>query len=237
MLNQEKQQATLIPPEIGDSLHRFQQAFSDENAVAFLMMRFVKGRPHQKITETIKRTCADIGITVLRVDDREFHSDLYWNIMTYCHGCTFGIAVYERIETESFNPNISYEVGYLHALRKPVCILKDETLLALHADLIGKLYRPFDPHDPKSTIPPVLNKWLGDNGFLTDGTVSRRQSRWSRRSVYPYIDVRDINLVDTRILQRLIQGRTRKEIANELGVTMRRVYGVFVRHRNILEAP
>jgi len=237
VLDKEKQPDILIPPEIGDSLHRFQQAFSNENAVAFLMMRFVEGRPHKKITDTIKRTCADIGITVLRADDREFHSDLYWNIMTYCHGCALGIAVYERIETESFNPNISYEVGYLHALRKPVCILKDKTLRALHADLIGKLYRPFDPHNPESTIPPVLKNWLDDNGLLTGGTVSRRQSHWSRHSVYPYLHVRDINLIDTRILQRLIQGRTRKEIANELGVTMRRVYSVFVRHRDILEAP
>ncbi len=38
------------------------------------------------------------------------------------------MAIYERIETQTYNPNVALEVGYLFAMRKPVCLLKDRTL-------------------------------------------------------------------------------------------------------------
>jgi nucleoside 2-deoxyribosyltransferase len=81
------------------------------------------------------------------------------------HGCGFGIAVFDRIEEESFNPNISLEVGYMLALKKPLCILKDRTLKTLHSDLVGRLYRVFDPLDPKATIYAQIAPWLRDKGF------------------------------------------------------------------------
>jgi len=37
------------------------------------------------------------------------------------------------------------------AMNKPVLLLKDKTVTTLQADLAGKLYRPFDPHDPEDT--------------------------------------------------------------------------------------
>lgn len=51
------------------------------------------------------------------------------------------------------------------ALRKPVCLLKDRTLTALHTDLVGKLYKEFDPLDPIATIPNELSRWLKDKGL------------------------------------------------------------------------
>jgi len=233
-LDNEQKYSTKIPPEIGDSLHRFMEYFGPNDTIAFLMMRFTNSRPHNIITETIKRTCAKAGITVHRVDDREFHSDLYWNIMTYCYGCQFGIAVYDRIETESFNANISYEVGYLHALGKPVCILKDKNIDFLHYDLIGKLYRKFDPYDPESTLPPALNPWLEDHGFYPDAKVSKNEKIRANKLKFHHSPIKDSDLEETRILQRLIQGVDRKDIALELGTTIKKVYSVYNRNRSIL---
>ncbi len=51
------------------------------------------------------------------------------------------------------------------AMGKPVCLLKDRTLSTLHTDLIGKLYRPFDPQDIARTVAEVLPKWLRDKGL------------------------------------------------------------------------
>jgi hypothetical protein len=51
-------------------------------------------------------------------------------------------------------------------LRKSVCFLKDKTLTALQSDLVGKLYRSFDPHDPERTIPPELYDWMDQKGFI-----------------------------------------------------------------------
>src|SRR3990172_35156 len=89
------------------------------------------------------------------------------NILTYIYGCEFGIAVFERIESDEFNPNVSLEVGYMLALRKPVCLLKDRTLEILQADLVGKIYRVFDPQDPVGTIQDELSQWLRDKEIVT----------------------------------------------------------------------
>jgi nucleoside 2-deoxyribosyltransferase len=103
----------------------------------------------------------------LRADDKEYHDDLFANIQTYIHGCGFGIAVIERIEKDEFNPNVALEIGYMLALKKPVCILKDKTVPVLQADLIGRLYKQFDPQDVSKTIPDQLTKWLLDKGFIS----------------------------------------------------------------------
>ena len=50
-------------------------------------------------------------------------------------------------------------------LKKHLCLLKDKTLTTLHADLVGKLYRVFDPLDPVATIPKELSEWLKDKGL------------------------------------------------------------------------
>jgi len=74
--------------------------------------------------------------------------------------------VYERIDTNEPNANVGLEVGYLMAMNKPVLLLKDKTVQTLQSDLAGKLYKPFDPHDPDNTIPGRLTKWLEDNGIV-----------------------------------------------------------------------
>ena len=58
------------------------------------------------------------------------------------------------------------EVGYMLGLRKSVCLLKDRTLKTLHTDLVGKLYRQFDPQDPEGTIPNELSKWISDRDLI-----------------------------------------------------------------------
>jgi nucleoside 2-deoxyribosyltransferase len=74
--------------------------------------------------------------------------------------------VFERLKSDQFNPNVSLEVGYMLALRKPVCLLKDATLTALTTDLVGKLYKAFDPQDPVGSIPEELLKWCKDRHFV-----------------------------------------------------------------------
>ena len=117
----------------------------------------------------IEDTARSQGLSILRADAHDFHSDLLSNVRTYLHGCSFGIAVYERIESEEHNANVGLEVGYLMALNKPVLLLKDRTLPSLHADLAGRLYRTFDPHDPEGTIPSQLTRWFEDHGIVVSG--------------------------------------------------------------------
>ncbi len=113
----------------------------------------------------IRATLNRARILGVRADDKQYHDDLFANVLTYVYGCSFAIAVFERLEKEEFNPNVALEVGYMFALRKQVCLLKDRTLSTLHADLVGKLYREFDPQDPAGTIPEALSRWLKDKGL------------------------------------------------------------------------
>lgn len=155
-----------VPIEIQESLQRFQADYPDPTKVAFLMMRFGRTKAHSQIVAGIKKALDPLGITVVRADDKQYHDDLFPNVLTYVYGSGFGIAVFERIETEEFNPNVALEVGYILALNKPICLLKDKTLKTLHADLVGKLYREFDPGDPVGTVPTELERWLKDKDLV-----------------------------------------------------------------------
>jgi nucleoside 2-deoxyribosyltransferase len=153
------------PLHIRDSLRLFKEDHPDPATVAFILMQFRDTKPHQAIVQAVKDGLAEHGIMGVRADDKEYHEDLFPNIVTYMHGCGFGVAVFEGIEEENFNPNVSLEVGYMYALGKKLCLLKDRTLTALHSDLTGKLYREFDPYDPDGTIPSQLSGWLNDRGL------------------------------------------------------------------------
>jgi hypothetical protein len=142
-----------LPPEITDSLGKFREDHPDAGNVGFIMMRFGQTQAHDDIVQGIHVAFDAAGLTAVRADDKQYHDDLLANILTYVYGCGFGIAVFERLEEDNFNPNVSLEVGYMMGLRKPVCLLKDKTLKTLHADLVGRLYRSFDPQDPIRSLP------------------------------------------------------------------------------------
>jgi hypothetical protein len=154
------------PVEITESLARFRLDFPDSTRLAFVMMQFSKSPAHQKILSGVRTALDPHGLVALRADDKQYHDDLCFNILTYIYGSRFGIAVFERIEAEAFNPNVSLEVGYMLALGKSVCFLKDRTLRTLHTDLVGKLYRSFDPQNPEESIPPELFAWMDQKGFI-----------------------------------------------------------------------
>ena len=160
-----RESAEQIPAEIKESLERFRADYSDPLKVAFLMMRFGKTKTHENIVSGIRKALEPLGLAVVRADDKQYHDDLFSNVLTYVYGSGLGVAVFERIETEEFNPNVALEVGYMLALRKPVCLLKERTLKTLHADLVGKLYRVFDSLDPIETIRLELSQWLRDKGL------------------------------------------------------------------------
>jgi hypothetical protein len=164
----EEEKPEEAPLHIRESLQRFRRDHPDPAAVAFILMQFGTTKAHAEITQAIRDELAVHGITGVRADDKEYHDDLFYNVLTYLHGCKFGVAVFERIEGDNFNPNVALEVGYMFASIKKVCLLKDRTLTSLHADLVGKLYREFDTQDPHGTIRPHLAKWL------TEWKLSRR---------------------------------------------------------------
>jgi len=107
----------VLPAEIEKSILRFRQKHPDAKHKAFIMMDFGKPRKHGTIVDSIRATLKQCDIEGLRADDEEFHTDLHWNVVTYIHGCGFGIAVFETVKRrQSFNPNVAFEVGHMTGL-------------------------------------------------------------------------------------------------------------------------
>lgn len=150
------------PVEIHDSLVRFQQRFPNSSQVAFIMMAFEQTSAHTAIVEAIKSGLQPLGISAIRADEGEYHTDMFYNVLTYIYGCEFGVAVFERITNNLHNPNVALEVGYMMALGKSVCLLKDKTVDTLQSDLVHRLYKPFDFLKPAETIPGQLERWMAD---------------------------------------------------------------------------
>jgi hypothetical protein len=163
-----------IPPVISDSLRAFKKDHPDPMKTAFIMMSFSETQAHDRILRAVKETLASHGLSGVRSDLKQYHNSLLYNVLTYAHGCGFGIAVFERIESDEFNPNVSFEVGYMLGLKKEVCLLKDKTLDNLSTDLLGELYKPFDPQAPENTIPSQLSQWLYDKSIAKPPPSSTR---------------------------------------------------------------
>ncbi|MEO1098951.1 MAG: hypothetical protein AAFX57_14560, partial [Bacteroidota bacterium] len=106
------------PQAIQESIIRFRKDHPDPQRVGFLMMRFANKAFYPKLVESLKSTFDKERITLVRADDKEYHSDLFTNIQTYMHGCGFGVAVFDKIGVEDFNPNVSLEVGYMMSMNK-----------------------------------------------------------------------------------------------------------------------
>lgn len=154
----------LALPEIASGLEKFRADYPLGTKTAFIIMQFGATKPHTAVVECLKSSLKAHGIVELRADDKEYMDELFANIKTYMHACDFGVAVFERITEDDFNPNVSLEVGYMMGMGKDVLLLKDRTLRNLHTDLAGKLYKQFDTMDIDGTMPQQIEKWLSDKG-------------------------------------------------------------------------
>jgi hypothetical protein len=152
-------------PEIASGIEKFRVDHQVGSKTAFVIMQFGTTKPHNILINCIKKTLKKHGITAMRADDKQYMDDLFSNIKTYMHACDFGIAVFDRIMQDDFNPNVSLEVGYMLGMNKDVLLLKDQTLKSLQTDLTGRLYKQFDVNDVDNTVPVQIEKWLSDKGL------------------------------------------------------------------------
>jgi hypothetical protein len=166
--NKKPSEQAISVPEIASGLEKFREDFPEGTKTAFIVMSFQETKLHTAIATSIKDTLAIHGIVALRADDKEYMDDLFPNVRVYMHACDFGVAVFERITEDDFNPNVSLEVGYMMGLSKNVLLLKDNTLKSLQSDLMGRLYKPFDPQDVANSIPKQIEKWLSDKGLISN---------------------------------------------------------------------
>ena len=141
-------------------LRRFLEDHPNPERNVFIMMRFMETPQLAAISTTIKSTLAEKGFEGLRADDRDYTGDLWSNVETYLVGCQLGIAVFEDIDKRDFNPNVSLELGYMMGRQRRFLILKEKRLPELPADVVHKLYKPFDAFDIEASVRSQVLRWV-----------------------------------------------------------------------------
>jgi hypothetical protein len=125
----------------------------------FIMMRFLETDQMQAIHREIGEALGRRGYVGIRADDRDYTGELWTNIEVCMVGCRLGVAVFEDIEERDFNPNVSLELGYMLGRRKRCLILKERRLPELPADVIHRLYKPFDIFKIPETVEAEVGRW------------------------------------------------------------------------------
>ncbi len=146
---------------------------ADGGEIAFLIIPFSATEHMEEVTSLITQTLAEYDICCLRSDQRRMSDDLWENIRIYMHAADYGVAVFERVDTSDYNPNVSIEVGYMMALGTPLCLLKEKRLPRLPSDIAGKLYHEFDMLSRTTSIPTAVNQWASSLGIVRKGLVQQ----------------------------------------------------------------
>lgn len=147
-------------------LRKFLDEHPDPERNAFVMMRFIESPQMEEIYGTIKSACSEYGFHAVRADDRDYTGELWSNIEVYMTSCQYGVAVFEDIDRRDFNPNVSLELGYMMGRRKRTLILKEQRLPNLPADVIHRLYKPFDMFAISESVSREVRRWVEiDLGF------------------------------------------------------------------------
>ncbi|HET7437440.1 MAG TPA: hypothetical protein VFN10_22235 [Thermoanaerobaculia bacterium] len=155
-----------VPEALREPVSALLDEHREPHKLGFVMMEFARTMLHQEIYAAIRNTLASFGLTAVRADEKMYADQLSANVKTYMHASRFGIAVFERLTHENHNANVTYELGYMQALGKPVGLLKDSTVPRLATDLAGEIYLPFDVQNPRETIYEQLQKWLADRRII-----------------------------------------------------------------------
>lgn len=95
------------------------------------------------IFDVIAQELRDHGLIALRADQKALSPVLWWNLVTYMIGSSYGVVVYEPHRGIPFNPNVSIEAGFMLASDRPVLFLANDGLRALPVDFSGHIYKTY----------------------------------------------------------------------------------------------
>jgi len=71
--------------------------------------------------------------------------------------CSYGVAIFHKPEKgQKHNPNVTYELGMMHLLKKPCVILKHKQLSKMPSDILAHLYEDYGTEKEACT---KLKKW------------------------------------------------------------------------------
>lgn len=129
------------------------------------MMRFRDTPQNKLIAASITECTREYDLVVLRADQRSYYEELWENVKAYMDACSMGIAVFDQMDDDDINPNVSLELGYMIARQRTLLLLKEKRIKSLPTDICGRLYREFDCFHIESTVRSATYRWLRDVGI------------------------------------------------------------------------
>lgn len=160
-MKQRKQIAYI--PQGFEYLKRYVDLFLDEyphyDRNVFVVMPF-STEASVEIYNAIEKSLYDHGLIPLRADKHAFAPALWWNVVTYMIGSSYGVVVYEPTDTITFNPNVSIEAGFMSALDKQVLFLSNGYQKTLPVDFSGHLFKTFSPSKIQDSITSAISDWV-----------------------------------------------------------------------------
>lgn len=110
----------------------WQSAAQYRPGTAFIMMWMDLARPELvDVVDAVKETFRQFGVAAVRADDIEHEGQITQRVLNEIRTSEFLFA-----DLTGARPNVYYEVGFAHALRRPV-ILYRQSGTGLHFDLAG----------------------------------------------------------------------------------------------------
>jgi protein-tyrosine-phosphatase len=160
-----RSQDILIPDGFGyleRYLHEFARVnpYLDRNV--FIMMPF-SGQPAESIFKTVAAELSHHGLVPVRADQRAFAPVLWWNIVTYMLGSSYGLVIYQPYEDITYNPNVSIEAGFMLAQDRPVLFLANESLSRLPTDFSGHIYKTYSSARRTPTVRAAVKDWIAND--------------------------------------------------------------------------
>jgi predicted nucleotide-binding protein len=93
-----------------------------------------------RLKDTIQRALDEVGIRTLRLENLSSGAALVNAVTDAIKSADFIV-----VDVSRQNPNVMYELGYAHALRKPTILIMDSDINSpLPSDLQGLLYLTYD---------------------------------------------------------------------------------------------
>jgi hypothetical protein len=147
-----------------DAFMAFRRDHPDYDRNVFIMMSFAGEPSLAKVWTELSAVLKSHGLRALRADQKTYgKSRQIWdNLITYMHGCRYGIAVLEQETADDFNPNVALEYGFMRALGKNVLLLKEKRFRKIRADILGTIWMEFDVAALEGSVRRAIDQWVKD---------------------------------------------------------------------------
>ncbi len=91
----------------------------------------------------VKRKLVRLRLKPVLAKDHTLTNDLY-NPIACLLCCSYGVAIFDKAEArQTHNPNVVYELGMMHLLKRPCVLLKHAKLKQMPTDILSMLYEPY----------------------------------------------------------------------------------------------